>query len=108
MNILHNTLDIIFSMLLANSTCHYTDAFHYMVLPNSLQPNHEVYHPYESSQYLYLTNHSNLQADSLHHQYEFFYPKFYSNEIMTQYCIVDSIWEQVYYPKKTQHPYYEE
>ena len=86
-----NTLHIIFNMLLANSICDYTDEFHYMVLPNSKQPNHEVFHPYESSQYLYLTNHSNLQADSLHHQYELFYPRFDSNEIMTRYCIVDSI-----------------
>jgi hypothetical protein len=103
-----DTLHIIFSMLLANSLCDYTDEFHYMVLPNSKLSSYEIYHPYESSQYLYLTKHSNLQADSLHHQYEFFYPRFDNNRITTQYCMVDSIWEQVYYPEKTEHPYYEE
>ena len=101
-------LKLIFSMLLATTDCDYKVEMHYMVLPNSKHPNYEVYHHYNSSRFLYLTNHNDLVPDSLYHQYEFYYPSFTTiDSVNSLYCVIDSIWEEVYYPNETEHPYYE-
>ena len=98
MNTLLINLQIIFSMLFSLNECNYTEEAHIMLLPSSSVYTYSLYHYYENSRYLFLTNHNFLFSDTLYHQYQINYPSFLSEQNTTyQYCVIDSMWEELYF-----------
>ena len=98
MNTLSINLQIIFSMLFSLNECNYTEEAHIMLLPSSSVSTYSLYHYYENSRYLFLTNHNSLFSDTLYHQYQIIYPSFHSEpNITSQYCVIDSMWEELYF-----------
>ena len=101
MNTIYN-LQIIFSMLFALNECNYTEEFHIMLLPNSKNTEYTLYHHYENTRFLFLTNHNSLMSDTLYHQYPYIYPSREARQninllTVSQYCEVDSMWEELYF-----------
>ena len=92
-----NNLHIIFTMLYSLNECHLTEDAHIMVLPSYSQPGYSLYHHYENSRYLFLTNHNSLFSDTLYHQYQINYPSFHGEPTTSQYCVIDSTWEELYF-----------
>ena len=91
-------LQIIFSMLFSLNECNYTKEFHIMLLPSSSVYTYSLYHHYENSRYLFLTNHNSLFTDTLYHQYQINYPSFHGEQNTTsQYCVIDTMWEELYF-----------
>jgi len=98
MNTLLINLQIIFSMLFSLNECNYTEEAHIMLLPSSSVSTYSLYHYYENSRYLFLTNHNSLFTDTLYHQYQINYPSFHGEQNTTsQYCVIDNMWEELYF-----------
>lgn len=98
MNTLSINLQIIFTMLFSLNECHLTEESHIMLTPSSSVSTYSLYHYYENSTYLFLTTHNSLFTDTLYHQYQINYPSFHSEPNTTsQYCVIDSMWEELYF-----------
>jgi len=97
MNTLLINLQIIFSMLFSLNECHLTEEAHIMLLPTSSVYTYSLYHYYENSRYMFLTNHNSLFTDTLYHQYQINYPSFNGESTTSKYCVIDSTWEELYF-----------
>ena len=90
-------LQIIFSMLFSLNECHLTEEAHIMLLPTSSVYTYSLYHYYENSRYMFLTNHNSLFTDTLYHQYQINYPSFHGESTTSKYCVIDSTYEELYF-----------
>jgi len=96
MNTLLINLQIIFSMLFSLNECHLTEEAHIMLLPTSSVYTYSLYHYYENSRYMFLTNHNSLFTDTLYHQYQINYPFFNGESTTSKYCVIDSMGRTIF------------